>query len=176
MRALVEACENGLVSANVALVLSNKQDAAGLEYAKNKGIKTAVVSHKDFTNREDFDKKMHEILREEKIEIVCLAGFMRLLSGWFTKQWVDRMINIHPSYLPEFKGADAVGDAIKAGAKQSGCTVHYVTEEMDEGPIIKQVRVDILEGDTKESLAARILEQEHKIYPQALKIVCERLN
>lgn len=176
MKALVEACDIGLVSAEVGLVLSNKKDAAGLEYAESKGIKTAVVSHKDYSTREEFDKKMHEILVAEGIEVVCLAGFMRLLSGWFVDQWEGRMINIHPSYLPEFKGADAVGDAIKAGVKQSGCSVHYVTAEMDCGPVIKQVRVDILDGDTKESLAARILEQEHKIYPQALKIVCESLD
>lgn len=176
MRALVEACERGEVSAEASLILSNKEDAAGLEYAKNKGIKTVVVSHKDFGSREEFDGRMHEILVSEKIEIVCLAGFMRLLSGEFVNKWLGRMINIHPSYLPEFKGADAVGDAIKAGVKQSGCSVHYVTEEMDCGPVIKQVRVDVLEGDTKESLAARILEQEHKIYPEALKIVCESLK
>jgi len=173
MKSLIEDCEKGLVPAEVGLVLSNKKDAPGLEYAQNKGIKTAVVSHKDFSDRESFDRKMHELLLQEKIDIVCLAGFMRLLSPWFVEQWMDRLINIHPSYLPEFKGGDAVGDAIKAGAKQSGCTVHYVRAEMDSGPIIKQVRIDVLKGDRKEDLAARILEQEHKIYPQALKIVCE---
>ena len=173
MKSLVEACESGLVPASVGLILSNKQDAPGLEYAKNKGIKTAIINHKDFSNREEFDKGMNDILVEENIEIVCLAGFMRLLSGWFVGQWMDRLVNIHPSYLPEFKGADAVGDAIKAGVKQSGCSVHYVREEMDSGPIIKQVRVDVLDGDTKEDLASRMLESEHIIYPEALKIVCE---
>ena len=174
MKALIEACEKGEVDAGVGLVISNKKDAPGLQYAQDKGIKTAIVSHKDFSSREEFDQKMHEILCQEKVNIVCLAGFMRLLSGWFVNQWIGRMINIHPSYLPEFKGGDAVGDAIKAGVKQTGCSVHYVSEEMDSGPIIKQVRVDVIEGDTKETLAARILEQEHKIYPQALKIVCDK--
>ena len=176
MKSLVEACEIGEINAEVELVLSNKVDSPGLEYAKSKGIETAIVSHKDFLDRESFDKKMHEILLAQNIDIVCLAGFMRLLSPWFVEQWMDKLINIHPSYLPEFKGADAVGDAIAAGVKQSGCSVHYVRAEMDSGPIIKQVRVDVLDGDTKESLAARILEQEHKIYPQALKIVCEGLS
>lgn len=175
MQALVKACEDSQFPAEVALVLSNKKDAAGLEFAREKNIATAFVDHKNFSSREDFDKKVNEEIEKSGAEIVCLAGFMRLLSGWFTEKWCDRMINIHPSLLPEFKGHDAVGDALKAGAKFTGCTVHYVCEEMDAGPIIKQARVEVLPGDTKEILAARILKEEHRIYPESLKILCEKI-
>lgn len=176
MKALIAACKNPEFPAEIILVLSNKENAAGLEFAKNKGIKTCVVNHKNFNSRQEFDKKMHEELEKAGAEIICLAGFMRLLSPWFVEKWLDHLINIHPSLLPEFKGANAVADAIKAGVKKSGCTVHYVRAEMDEGPIIAQSAVDILPNDNEESLAARILTQEHLIYPSALKAVCERFR
>ncbi len=179
MQALVKACEDKDFPAQVVLVLSNKSEAEGLKFAQEKGIKTAVVNHKDFViksdqnstinSREEFDKKVSEEIEKSGAEFICLAGFMRLLSPWFVQRWFDKLINIHPSLLPEFKGADAVGDAIKAGAKKSGCTVHFVREEMDSGPIIIQSEVEILSNDTKETLAARILKEEHRIYPQALK-------
>jgi phosphoribosylglycinamide formyltransferase-1 len=172
MQSLVRASETPDFPAEIILVLSNKSDAPGLEFAKSKGIKTAFINHKDFSSREDFDKKMHEELEKFGAEIICLAGFMRLLSPWFVDKWFNRLINIHPSLLPEFKGADAVGDAIKAKAKKSGCTVHFVREEMDSGPIIKQAEVLVSENDTKETLAAKILQKEHEIYPQALKEIC----
>lgn len=180
MQALVKACEDPNFPAEVVLVLSNKIDAEGLKFAAEKGIKTAFVNHKDFTNsssnsRENFDKKVSEEIEKSGAEFVCLAGFMRLLSGWFVEHWFDRLINIHPSLLPDFKGADAVGDAIKAGVKKSGCTVHFVREEMDSGPIILQAEVDVDALDTKETLAAKILKEEHRIYPQALKLICEKL-
>jgi len=173
MQALVEACEDPNFPAEVVLVLSNKKDAPGLEFAASKKIKTAFIDHKNFSSREEFDKKMSEEIEKSGAEIICLAGFMRLLSPWFVKRWLDRLINIHPSLLPEFKGADAVGDAIKSGAKISGCTTHFVREEMDSGPIILQVQVPVFLGDTKEILAARILKEEHKIYPESLKKICE---
>lgn len=176
MQALVKACENHDFPAQVVLVLSNKADAKGLDFARNKGIKTAVIDHRQFSSREEFDKKVSAEIEKEGADIICLAGFMRLLSPWFVEHWFNSLINIHPSLLPEFKGSDAVGDAIKAGAKKSGCTVHFVSEEMDSGPIIMQAAVDVLEGDNKETLAARILEAEHKIYPLALKAVCDKLN
>jgi phosphoribosylglycinamide formyltransferase-1 len=176
MQALVKACEDSDFPAEIVLVLSNKKEAEGLQFAQSKNIKTAFVNHRDFTSREDFDKKVSAEIEKSGAEIICLAGFMRLLSGWFAQRWHDCLINIHPSLLPEFKGADAVGDAIKAGAKKSGCSVHFVREEMDSGPIILQSVVPVLEGDTKEILAARILKEEHVIYPKALKIVCENLN
>ncbi len=176
MQALVEACKKEDFPAEVVLVLSNKIDAAGLEFAKKEGIRTVVIDHKNFSSREEFDKKMTEELEKSGAEIICLAGFMRLLSPYFVKHWMGRAINIHPSLLPDFKGADAVGDALKAGAKLSGCTVHFVHEEMDAGPIILQKSVEILPNDTKETLAARILKQEHIIYPEALKILCHKLH
>ena len=174
MEAIAKACENSDFPAQVVLVLSNKIDAQGLEFAKSAGIKTAFVDHKNFSSREEFDKKVSEEIENSGAEIICLAGFMRLLSPWFVNHWFDRAINIHPSLLPEFRGADAVGDAIKAGAKKSGCTVHFVREEMDSGPIILQAEVPVFEGDTKEILAARILKEEHQIYPKALEILCEK--
>ena len=176
MKALVKACENVEFPAEIVLVLSNKIDAAGLEFAREKKIPTAVINHKNFSTREEFDKKMSEEIEKFGAKVICLAGFMRLLSSEFVEQWLGRLINIHPSLLPEFKGADAVGDAIKAGAQISGCTVHLVSEEMDSGPIIWQSSVPVLEGDSKETLAARILEEEHRIYPEALKVICENIE
>ncbi len=176
MQALVNACEVEGFPAEVVLVLSNKLDAKGLEFAKEKGIKTAFVNHKEFSSREGFDKKVSEEIEKSGAKIICLAGFMRLLSGWLVNRWFDKLINIHPSLLPEFKGHDAVGDAIKAGATKSGCTTHFVREEMDSGPIIMQAEVLVLEGDSKETLAARILKEEHRIYPEYLKRVCEKLK
>ncbi len=169
MRSIVQACEDPNFPAEVVLVLSNKIDAEGLKFAAEKKIKTAFVNHREFSSREDFDKKVSEEIAKPGAQFVCLAGFMRLLSPWFVERWFDKLINIHPSLLPEFKGADAVGDAIKAGAKKSGCTVHFVREEMDSGPIIMQAEVEVLASDTKETLAAKILKEEHRIYPESLK-------
>ena len=176
MQALVKACEDVEFPAEIVLVLSNKIDAAGLEFAREKKIPTSVINHKNFSTREEFDKKISEEIEKFGAEVICLAGFMRLLSSEFVEQWFGRLINIHPSLLPEFKGADAVGDAIKAGAQISGCTVHLVSEEMDSGLIIWQSSVPVLEGDSKETLAARILEEEHRIYPEALKVICENIE
>jgi phosphoribosylglycinamide formyltransferase-1 len=176
MKALVKACEDVEFPAEIVLVLSNKIDAAGLEFARERKIPTAVINHKNFSTREEFDKKMSEEIEKFGAKVICLAGFMRLLSLEFVEQWFGRLINIHPSLLPEFKGANAVGDAIKAGAQISGCTVHLVSEEMDSGPIICQSSVPVLEGDSKETLAARILEEEHRIYPEALKVICENIE
>ena len=176
MQAIVKACEDLVFPAEVVLVLSNKFDAEGLKFAQEKNIKTAFVNHREFSSREDFDKKVSEEIEKSGAGIVCLAGFMRLLSPWFVQRWFDRLINIHPSLLPEFKGANAVGDAIKAGATKSGCTVHFVREEMDSGPIILQAEVEVLVSDSKETLAAKILKEEHWVYPQALKIICKKLG
>lgn len=176
MQALIKACEDKDFPAEIALVISNKEAAPGLDFARSKGIDTVFIDHKKFSSRAEFDAKMTEEIEKKDCKIICLAGFMRLLSKEFVEHWFDRLINIHPSLLPEFKGADAVGDAIKAGAKKSGCTVHFVREEMDSGPIILQSEVNVRADDTKEILAARILEQEHKIYPLALKKVCERIQ
>ncbi len=174
MQALVEAAKNSNFPAEIALIISNKENAAGLEFARKNGIKNVVINHKDFDSRENFDRKMAEIIDENNCQIVCLAGFMRLLSGWFVNKYQGRMINIHPSLLPAFKGEKAVFDALNYGVKIAGCTAHFVTEEMDAGPIIKQAAVEVIEGDTVETLAARILKQEHIIYPESLAIICNK--
>jgi phosphoribosylglycinamide formyltransferase-1 len=174
MRALIEATKNPDYPAQIVLVISNKEDALGLEFARQNNIKTAVINHKKFATREDFDCQMAKIIDENNCQIVCLAGFMRLLSGWFVRHYENRLLNIHPSLLPDFKGADAVADTLKAGAKISGCTTHFVVEEMDAGEIIKQSEVVVLPDDTQETLAARILKQEHVIYPESLAIVCNK--
>lgn len=175
MQALVKACKNSDFPAQIVVVASNKKDAQGLDFAGSQNIPTVFLDHKSFSSREEFDKKMSEEVAKFGAEIICLAGFMRLLSPWFVNRWFDRLINIHPSLLPDFKGADAVGDAIKAGAKISGCTVHFVREEMDSGPIILQASVPVLENDSKETLAAKILTEEHRIYPEALKIISQKI-
>lgn len=180
MKALIEACKDSDFPAQIAMVLSNKTNAEGLEFAQNNGIETAVIDHRDFLNRDnprqEFDMAVSKEIEKSGAQIICLAGFMRLLSPWFVKRWFNNLINIHPSLLPKFKGANAVADAIDAGAKESGCTTHFVREEMDSGPIIKQAKVKVLKNDTKESLAARILKEEHIIYPQSLKIICQKLQ
>lgn len=174
MKALIEAAKNPAFPAVIELVISNKKDAAGLEFAQQNNIKTFAIDHKEFSSREEFDRKMAKIIDENNCQVVCLAGFMRLLSAWFVNHYQGRMINIHPSLLPNFKGAHAVEDALEAGALESGCTTHYVSEEMDSGEVIVQARVGVFEGDTKETLAARILEQEHIIYPKSLEILCNK--
>jgi phosphoribosylglycinamide formyltransferase-1 len=150
-------------------VLSNKADAYGLERAKKAGVPTVVLSHKDYANREAFDDAMHEVLVAQGIELVCLAGFMRLLTPDFVQRWHGRMINIHPSLLPSFKGLHTHERAIAEGVRFAGCTVHFVVAEMDAGPIIIQAAVPILSDDTPDVLAARVLQSEHQIYPQALR-------
>lgn len=175
MQALIKACKDVNYPAEIAVVISNKQDALGLEIASKEGIKTKFINHKDFKSREEFDAELTKVIEQNNCEIICLAGFMRLLSGQFVNRHFDRLINIHPSLLPKFKGADAVGDALKAGAKISGCTVHFVREEMDSGPIICQAEVEVKKEDNKETLAHRILEKEHIIYKEALAKVCQNL-
>ena len=181
MRSLIEACEDKNFPAEIVIVLSNKEvseGATGLDFARSKNIKTAVVSHKklsqEINSREEFEKKLSAEIESSGAQIICLAGFMRLLSNWFVKRWFDQIINIHPSLLPDFKGANAVADAIRLGAKVSGCTTHFVREEMDSGPIILQSAIPVLTGDDSKSLAARILIEEHKIYPESLKLICDR--
>lgn len=168
LQALMDAAKSPDYPAEIALVISNKPDAYGVTRAKNAGVTVVVIQHKDYESREAFDAAMHAELTKNKIDVVCLAGFMRVLSTSFVQQWSGRMLNIHPSLLPDFKGAHAVRDALDAGAKESGCTVHLVTEELDGGPVIAQARVPVLEGDTEETLHQRIHAEEHKLYPAAL--------
>ena len=172
MTALIEAARDPAFPAEIALVVSNRPDAGGLQRAAEAGIATAIVDHKTYgKDRSAFERALQDLLEHHRIEIVCLAGFMRILTGWFVEQWPDRMLNIHPALLPAFKGLDTHRRAIEAGAKQHGATVHFVVPEMDSGPIIAQGRVPVLDGDTEAALAARVLAVEHRIYPLALNLV-----
>lgn len=173
MAALVEAAQaDPGFPAEPALVLSNRADAGGLEFAARKGIETAVVDHKPFgKDREAFEHALDARLRQSGVELVCLAGFMRLLTPWFVEQWRDRLINIHPSLLPSFKGLHTHERALQTGVRLHGCTVHFVRAEMDDGPIIAQAAVPVLPGDDPDILAARVLTAEHRLYPLALSLV-----
>jgi phosphoribosylglycinamide formyltransferase-1 len=168
MQALVQASRATDYPAEIALVVSNRADAAGLAWAERQGIPTAIVDHKSFPDRAAFDQRIGETLCEAGIELVALAGFMRLMTADFVNSWRGRMINIHPSLLPAFKGLDTHARALAAGVKIAGCTAHFVTPEMDEGPIIAQAAVPVIEGDDEDRLAARVLAAEHRLYPAAL--------
>lgn len=174
LQALMDACAAPDYPAQIVQVISNKADAYGLTRAENAGIATAVISHKDYPDRAAFEAVLHETLTAAKPDMVCLAGFMRILEAGFVQKWQDRMINIHPSLLPKYKGLHTHRRAIEAGDKEAGCTVHWVVPEMDSGEIIGQKRVPILPDDTEETLTARVLEQEHILYPEALRKVIER--
>jgi phosphoribosylglycinamide formyltransferase 1 len=171
MTALIEAASAKDYPAEIALVVSNRPDAAGLHRARADGIPTAVIDHTQFGDREAFEQALDRRLGEYRIDLVCLAGFMRLLTPWFVERWSGRMLNIHPSLLPQFKGLDTHRRALEAGVKRHGATVHFVVPEMDAGPIVLQDSVAVLENDTEETLAARVLELEHQIYPRALRAV-----
>ncbi|MGB8602858.1 MAG: phosphoribosylglycinamide formyltransferase [Rhizomicrobium sp.] len=171
MQSLIAAAEAPGFPAEIVLVFANKTDAAGLAFAAQHGIATKAVSHKGFASRDDFDAEIDKALEQAGAEIVCLAGFMRILSEGFTRKWQGRMINIHPSLLPSFKGAHAHDLAIEAGVRISGCTVHFAVAELDSGPIIAQAAVPVETGDTADTLAARILVAEHRIYPEALSLL-----
>ncbi len=173
LAALLDACADAKFPAEIALVISNQPDAAGLERATAAGCATLVIEHGDFPDREAFDHAMGAALEDAGVELVCLAGFMRILSEAFVERWRDRIINIHPSLLPAFKGLDAQAQALAAGVRISGCTVHFVRPAMDSGPIIVQAAVPVLAGDDGETLAARVLEAEHVIYPLALGLIAE---
>lgn len=173
LQALIDACADPAFPAEVALVLSNKADAHGLERARAAGIPARALPHRDFADRPSFEAAMDEVLREHGVEFVCLAGFMRLLTPWFIERWHDRLINIHPSLLPAFKGLDTHRRAIEAGVRFTGCTVHFVRAEMDDGPIIVQAAVPVLPGDDEDTLSARVLEAEHRCYPLALRLAAE---
>ncbi len=169
MRALVEAARAPDCPYEVALVLSNRPGAEGLQFAQAAGVPTAVVDHRDFgSDREAHERAVDAVLREHGIQLVALAGWMRLLTPWLVGAWEGRMLNIHPSLLPNHPGLDTHRRCLEAGDPLHGCTVHLVTEGMDEGPILAQGEVPVLEGDTAESLGARVLEVEHRIYPEAL--------
>ena len=172
MMALVEAAAEPDFPAEIALVLSNRPDASGLKWASSRGIPIATVDHKTYgRDREAFERAMQAVLEENRIDIVCLAGFMRVLTPWFVAQWAGRMLNIHPAILPAYRGLHTHERALEDGVKIHGCTVHFVVPEMDAGPIIMQAAVQVEDSDDADALAARVLQQEHAIYPQALALV-----
>jgi len=174
MVALIEAAKAQDYPAEIALVVSNRPDASGLARARQAGIATAIVDHRAFgEDREAFERALDGELQAHRIDLVCLAGFMRLLTPWFVTRWSGRMLNIHPALLPQFKGLHTHRRALAAGVKRHGATVHFVVPEMDAGPIVAQDSVPVVEGDTEETLAERVLEVEHRIYPQALRLVAE---
>jgi phosphoribosylglycinamide formyltransferase-1 len=170
MDALIDAARSPDFPAEIALVASNRPDAAGLANAKARGIATAAVDHKIYAGRDAFEASLQQILEIHHIDLICLAGFMRLLTPTFTQRWTGRMINIHPALLPSYKGLHTHERALADGVKIHGCTVHYVVPEMDSGPIIAQAAVPVFDEDTPDTLGARVLEQEHIIYPRALAL------
>jgi phosphoribosylglycinamide formyltransferase-1 len=181
LQAIIDAIEAGKLDAKVVLVLSNKKDAAALERARKHGLTDVFLDPKPFAgqpdSREAYDRAALDVLRKYDVELVLLAGYMKIVTPVLVKVFENRMMNIHPSLLPSFPGLDVQKKALEHGVKLSGCTVHFVTEGVDEGPIIIQAAVPILEGDTPEALAARILVEEHKIYPKAVQLYVEgRLN
>lgn len=173
LQSLIDAAAAGELGAEIALVISNVPDAPGLERAVKAGIPAETIDHRDFEGREPFEDALHAALSGRSIELVCNAGFMRLLTGSFVGRWWDRLINIHPSILPAFKGLHTHERAIEAGVRFSGCTVHFVRPEMDDGPIVAQAVVPVLQGDTPGDLAARVLAEEHKLYPMAVRMIAE---
>jgi formyltetrahydrofolate-dependent phosphoribosylglycinamide formyltransferase len=177
MEALIKAAQGAGYPAEIVLVLSNKEDAAGLEIARKLGVAAEAVPAKPFgKDREAHERAIDARLVAAGVEIVCLAGYMRLLTPYLVRRWADKMLNIHPSLLPAYPGLDTHARALAAGEQKHGCTVHLVTEGMDEGPILAQAEVPVLPGDTEDSLAARVLEQEHRLYPAALGALAEKIR
>ncbi len=173
LQALIDACATRDFPAEICIVIANRADAAGLARAQTAGIATQIIPHRDFASRAAFEAALDAALRGAGVELVCLAGFMRLLSEPFVAAWRDRLVNIHPSLLPAFPGLDTHARALAAGVRFSGCTVHFVRAAVDDGPIIVQAAVPVLPGDDPESLAARILIAEHRAYPLAVRLIAE---
>jgi phosphoribosylglycinamide formyltransferase-1 len=173
LQAVIDSVQSGYIPATIALVVSDRKDACALERAKKAGIETLVLSAKDFVSREAFDKEVVRHLKKKGVELIVLAGFMRLLSPYFIMEYKNRIMNIHPALLPSFKGAHAIKDALEYGARVTGATVHFVDEEPDAGPIILQKAVEVREGDTEETLLERVHAEEHRIYPEAIRLFTE---
>jgi phosphoribosylglycinamide formyltransferase-1 len=171
LQAIIDAIADGRLNARIGIVVSNKADAAGLERARRAGIETLVLSHRAYATREEYDRALVAELKARGVQLVCLAGFMRLLSATFVDAFPNAVLNIHPSLLPAFPGVDAQRQALEHGVRITGATVHLVTTELDAGPIVLQGAVAVEPGDTVESLSARILAEEHRLYPEALRLV-----
>jgi phosphoribosylglycinamide formyltransferase-1 len=173
LQAIIDASERGEIPCRVGLVVSNKADAYGLVRARNHGIPTEVVDHRSFESREAFDARLVEVIRSSGAHLVCLAGFMRVVTPVFLRAFPHRILNIHPALLPSFPGTHGPRQALQYGVRFSGCTVHFLDEGVDTGPIIVQAVVPVYEDDTEETLAARILKEEHRIYPMAIRLFFE---
>lgn len=173
LQALIDSVNNGSIAGEIVIVLSNNKDAFGLQRAQKAGIDTKVINPNDFGDRQSYDQELIKIIDGCDVDLVVLAGYMLICSKQFVEYYYGRLINLHPSLLPAFAGADAIGDALKAGVKETGVTVHFVDEGCDTGPIIFQEPVAIEEGDTKESLASKIHEVEHRLLPKAIKYFAE---
>ncbi|MBU4348971.1 phosphoribosylglycinamide formyltransferase [bacterium] len=173
LQAIIEAIEEGKIEGEIKVVISDNPDAYALKRAKQNNIETQYINFKKFKKREDYNKEIIKTLKEKKIDLVVLAGYMRILSPYFIKTYKNRIINIHPALLPSFSGLHAQRQAVKYGVKVSGCTVHFVDEGVDSGPIILQRAVEVKDDDTEESLAERILKEEHQIYPRAIQLFCQ---
>ena len=174
LKAIIDAIEQKRLDATIAIVISNRADAPGLDHARQAGIDTLVISHKGFPTREDYDRALVKALNDHQVALVCLAGFMRLLSPAFIDAFPNRILNIHPSLLPKYPGLHPQQQALDDGATVSGATVHFVNKDLDAGPVVLQRAVPVLPGDTAEALAARILDVEHALYPEAIAAVLER--
>jgi phosphoribosylglycinamide formyltransferase-1 len=175
MAALVEAARDPAYPAEIACVVSNKPDAAGFEFARSQNIPTHVIDHKRYSTRESFDAALNDCLQSQKLDLIACAGFIRIMTSVLLEPWAGKMINIHPSLLPLYKGTHTHERALADGVKIHGCSVHYVTAELDSGPVIAQAEVPVLPGDTSETLSTRVLIEEHKLYPRALAIVARKL-
>lgn len=173
LQTIIDKCQEGSLDATIALVLANHPDAGALERARKTGIRTTCINHREYDTREDFDQAMVEALQAAEVELVVLAGFMRIITQTFLSKFQQKVINIHPALLPAFPGLHVQQQAIDYGARFSGCTVHFVDSGVDTGPIIIQAVVPVLDDDTADSLSARILEQEHRIYPRAIQLIAE---
>jgi len=171
LSALIDACTAPAYPAEIALVISNRPKAPGLQFADRAGIPVEVIDNKSFSNRKEFDNALHAALQTARVELVCNAGFMRILTPAFVEAWRDKHLNIHPSLLPAFRGLNTHERALAAGVRISGCTVHFVRAELDAGPIVAQAGVPVLPDDDADALAARVLRAEHKLYPWAVRLI-----
>lgn len=173
LQAIIDSVKNGYIPAKIALVVSDNKDAFALTRAKNARVDTLVLNPKDFKTRETFDREIIKNLKKKNVELIVLAGFMRIMSSHFIRQYKNRIMNIHPALLPSFKGVNGIKDALEYGVKVTGATVHFVDERLDHGPIILQRAVEVKDNDTEETLLERVHKEEHKIYPEAIKLFVE---
>lgn len=173
LQAIIKAVEEGKIKGRISIVISDNQDAFALKRAEQYSIDIRYINFKEFKDREDYDREIVKTMKKKKVDLVVLAGYMRILSPYFIRTYKNKIINIHPALLPSFSGLHAQRQAVECGAKVSGCTVHFVDEGVDSGPIILQKAVEVKDDDTEESLAERILKEEHQIYPRAIQLFCQ---